>query len=134
MKTRYQYQLILDQATSLYQAEIEISQVLDALQAKAKEPGLKERIAQEAEENKRHCERLEGVVAVLSKTPDKLLENEILWKDFCNKVAAIIKRVAFKHADVGYKTAIIVALALGQNEVANMLKCSLSSGNLIFIK
>jgi hypothetical protein len=46
----------------------------------------------------------------------------------------MLKRIAFKHADFGYKTAIFVALALGQNEIASYLRCTLGHGNILFIK
>jgi hypothetical protein len=136
MKTSdYQYRLLLEQATTLYNSEKEISGIFDALKANTEEASLKRGITIEAQENKRHCTRLEGLLEVLARTPYKNEhQDEAAKQSFIHQFSLMLKRIAYKHADFGYKTAIFVALALGQNEIASFLKCSLGHGNIIFLK
>ena len=129
----YQFQLLLDQTTALYNSERELSGVFDALRTNANGAHLREGILLEAQENKKHCERLEGLINVLNRHPHKTCSNETSWKNFVDQFHSTLNRIVAKHTNFGYKTAIFVALALGQNEIANFLKC-LSDGSLITVK
>jgi ferritin-like metal-binding protein YciE len=136
MKTsEHQYQLLLEQATTLYNSEKELSGIFEALKANTDDASLMKGITLEAEENKRHCSRLEGLIEVLNRTPYKHgNHDEPAQQNFIQQFSMMLKRIAFKHADFGYKTAIFVALALGQNEIASYLRCTLGHGNILFIK
>jgi hypothetical protein len=134
MKTlETQFQLLLDQTSALYESQQKLSGIFEA-RAAACEPHLKNEFMLEAEENKKQCTKLEGLVNVLKRNPHKNCKTEASWKQFVNEFTATLKRIISKHASFGYQTAIFVALALGQNEIANFLKCCLSSGSVVFIK
>lgn len=131
----YQYQLLVERATTLYKSEKELSGIFDALKINTEDENLKQGITIEAEENKKHCERLEGLLEVLTKMPFRPgTHDDPAKQNFIQQFSTMLKRIAFKHAAFGYKTAIFVALALGQNEIATFLRCSLSHGNILFIK
>ena len=130
-----QYQLLLQQATSLYNVEKELSVIFDTLKANTDDSNLKQGITLEAEENKRHCTRLEGLLEVLNRTPySNDNRDEVAKNDFIRQFSLMLKRISFKHADFGYKTAIFVALALGRDEIANFLRCSMNQVNLALVK
>lgn len=132
--TEYQYQRLLEQATALYNSEKEISGIFDALRMNIDEPSLREQICREAAENRDHCTRLEGLLNILERDPLKNCDTESTWLSFVRQFSLTLKRIIAKHAEVGYKAAILAALALGQNEIADFLKCSLSTGNTILIR
>lgn len=58
----YQYQQLLEQTTTLYNSEKEIIGIIESLYVNADDSNLKEEISREAEESKRHCTRLEGLM------------------------------------------------------------------------
>jgi hypothetical protein len=132
MKTsNNQYQLLLEQATAMYNSEKKLSGMFKALTVNTDDANLKQEISLEAKENKRQCIRLEGLLEVLDRTPYKYEnQDEVAKQDFVQQFAMMLKRVAFKHAAFGYRTAIVLALALGQNEIASFLRCSMGHGNL----
>ncbi|MFZ6012891.1 MAG: hypothetical protein ACOYXT_21275 [Bacteroidota bacterium] len=134
-KSEYKYQLLLEQATTLYNSEKEISGIFDALKANTEDADLRKGISLEAEENKRHCNRLEGLLEVLNRTPYKNENHyEEAEESFIQQFSIMLKRIAVKHTNFGYKTAIFVALALGQTEIANFLKCCLGHGSYYTFK
>ncbi len=135
MKTmENQFQRLLDQTTALYNSEKEISGIFEALRINTSEAHVKQGIALEAEENKNHCTRLEGLLNVLNQKPYKNCTTESSWTNFVNQFSTTLKRILIKHSEFGYRTAIFAALALGQNEIANFLRCCLSSGSMMIIK
>lgn len=136
MKTlNHQYQALLDQATTLYNSEKELSSIFEARFNATDDANLKQRITLGAAEIKRQCIRLEGLLEILRRTPYKHEKhNEVATQHFSQQFSIMLKRIAFKHAAFGYKLAIFVALALGQNEIATFLRCSMGYENLLFIK
>lgn len=129
-----QFQLLLDQTTALYNSEKEVSGIFEALHGNTAEADLGKGIIPEAEENKKQCARLEGLLSVLERNPHQKCLNETSWNNFATQFSVVLKRIVIRHSIVGYRTAIFVALALGQNEIANFLKCCLSSGSIVMIK
>lgn len=129
-----QFQLLLDQTIALYNSEKEVSGIFEALRINTREPHLKKAITLEEEENKKYCTRLEGLLRVLSRHPHKNCTNKTSWKNFVNEFSATLQRIVLKHSEFGYRTAIFTALALGQNEIADFLKCCLSHGSVVVIK
>jgi hypothetical protein len=99
-------QLLLEQTCLLYNSEKEITGLFEALEVNISEAPLKEGIVREAEENKRQCARLEGLLSILRH----------------HTITNCMKRVVFKHSDFGYKAAIFAAIALGQNEIASLFQ------------
>ena len=123
MKTPcYEYQQLLHQAMIIYTSEKEVSGIFDALQINVDDPGLKEGIAHEAEENKTYCQRLEGIIALFDRSRFHNLTDECRTNDFVKDVSIMMKRIMRKHAGFGYHTAIQVAMGLGQNEIATLLR------------
>ena len=122
-----QFQQLLDQTTALYNTEKEVSGIFDALRINTIEAHLKQGIILEAEENKKQCARLEGLLNVLNRNRHKNCQNETSWRNFVSQFSTTLKRIILKHSDFGYRTAIFVALALGQNEIANLLRFSLGN-------
>lgn len=130
-----QYQLLADEATTLYNSEKEISGIFDALKINTDDTSLKQGINLEAKENKRHCTRLEGLLEVLNRNPYKYGNyDEASKQSFIQQFTIVLKRTALQHADFGYKTAVFVALAPGQNEIANLLRLNLGSGSHLLTK
>lgn len=121
------YNLLLEQTTSLYRSEKKIGDILSGLQAKTIEAAQKEGITREAEENKRHCVRLEGLLAVLNQAAYQSKAGEIEKANFVHQLSIMHKRIAAKHACFGYQTAILVAQDQGQNEVVSLLRNVLST-------
>lgn len=115
-------QLLLEQTTSLYNWEKQITQILSKLRSDTKENVLIEGLAVEAEENKKQCFRLEGLIAILTQRPPEKCNAEDQEINFFKQAAHTLKRMIIKHQGVGYRTAIFVALALGQNEAADLLR------------
>lgn len=126
----YQYQQLLRHATNLYNSEKEVSGIFEALRVNISDVTLKDAINREAEENYKHCARLEGLLEILNRNPQRSCASEDAWSNFTQQFSNTLKRIATKHAEFGYHTAIYAALALGQNEIATLLKCCLSSGSL----
>src|SRR5688572_17437841 len=112
------FQLLLEHISALHKSEKEMSGIFEAL-LNTSEAYLKEGIIREAQENKKHCIRLEGLLKVLQQNPCKNCQNETSWKVFINQFSSTLKRVVLRHASFGYKTAIMAAIAFGQNEIAN---------------
>jgi ferritin-like metal-binding protein YciE len=132
MKTaEFQYRQLLTHATALYNSERELSGIFGVLQANAENLTLQEELSREAEENKKHCTRLEGLLEVLNRNPHRTCHTEDAWNSFIKEFSITMRRIATKHVAFGYKAAIFAALALGQNEIAGLLKCCLANGNAI---
>lgn len=129
-----QYQHLLDQTIALYHSEKELSGIFEALRTNTTDAHLIKAISLEAEENKKQCERLEGLLSVLNCNPHKSCMTETSWQGFVIQFRTTLHRIVSKHTSFGYRTAIFVALALGQNEIADFLKYCLSSGSMIIIK
>lgn len=121
MRAANQLVLLQKKATELYNAEKELSCIFDVLQANTTEVSLKEGISREAEENKRHCARLEGLLVVMNRNPFTNAGDEISKEQFTRQFVTILRRIGFQHVDFGYRTAIYVASQLGQNEIADHL-------------
>jgi hypothetical protein len=121
-----QFQLLLDQTCALYESEREISGLFQALSLNTNEAHLKEGIIREAEENKRQCARLEGLIKILSENPINFGAPSLREK-FVKQFSAILKRVVLKHTEFGYRTAVYAAIALGQQEIANLFKGCLAN-------
>jgi ferritin-like metal-binding protein YciE len=128
------FRLLLEQTTALYAVEKEIARIIPTLQYSVTETALQEAITRESVENKNHCARLEGLLTVLDRAPFQAASNENLRKNFVQQFSTLLQRVAIRHAAFGYKAAIFVALALGQNEMATLLRLSASNGNLLLLK
>ena len=121
-----QYQLMVKQATDLYDDECEIIQIFDSLRVSTDDISVKKAIIREAEENRTHCTRLEGLIEVLSQYPPAKFNDDASWKDFTQLFSLTYKRIAFKHAEFGYQTAITTAEAIGETRTADLLRCSLA--------
>ncbi len=119
MKTsKNQFQQLLAEATALYHSEKEITAMLSLLHSGSLECTMKEWIAIEEEENKRHCERLEGFLVVLNQVGVKNSEN----KELLSELSFILKRVTSKHAGFGYKTGILPALGKMEVEMKTQVR------------
>lgn len=129
-----EFRQLLEQTSVLYHSEKEISGIFEALCINVDEDHLKAEIIQEAQENRRQCERLEGLISVLNRNPHKQCTTDTSWKNFASQFSTTLKRIVYKHTDFGYKAAIFAALALGQNEIANFLRCSANSAHVLLIK
>lgn len=135
MKTsENEFRQLLEQTSALYHSEKEISGIFEALCINVDETNLKAEIIHEAQENRRQCERLEGLISILNHNPHKKCTTDTSWRNFVSQFSIAFKRVILKHSDIGYKAAIIAALALGQNEIANFLRCSANSAHILMIK
>ena len=126
-------QLLLEQTCLLYNSEKEITGLFEALEVNVSEAPLKEGIVREAEENKRQCARLEGLLSLLR---HHTITNctPTAQENFVRQFSATLKRVVFKHSDFGYRAAIFAAIALGQNEIASLFRNALSKNNIMIMK
>lgn len=118
------FQQLREEATSLYNSEREISAIFAALSSGCVDVNLNERIAREAEENKRQCVRLEGFLAAAEQVAATKSEDQTVLCD----LTLMLRRIAIKHAHFGYETAIFVAGTKGQDDVANQLRQVLLNG------
>jgi len=126
MKTQTtNFQKLLEEATVLYKSEKSVTEILTSLGATpSADTGLNEGIAREAEENKRHCARLEGFLAVADQVAAANTEDQTMVCD----LSLMLKRIATKHARFGYETAIFLAGSKGEHELAKQLRHVLLSG------
>lgn len=135
MKTSEEhFQFLLEKTAAMYNSEKEVSGIFEALSVNAPEAHIKQGIIREAEENRRQCERLEGLLSVLQRNPHKNCLTHDSWENFVDQFSATLTRIALKHAEFGYQTAIFVALALGQVNMASLLKGSLSCSTVISVR
>lgn len=118
------FQQLREEATSLYNSEREISAIFAALSSGCVDVNLNERIAREAEENKRQCVRLEGFLAAADQVAATKSEDQTVLCD----LTLMLRRIAIKHAHFGYETAIFVAGTTGQDDVATQLRQVLLNG------
>ncbi|MEX1241079.1 MAG: hypothetical protein WEB30_15250 [Cyclobacteriaceae bacterium] len=125
MKTQdISFSQLREEAASLYNSEKEIAVILSSLYSSSSNHPLNERIAGEAEENRRHCERLEGFLAAADQIAAAKSDDQAVLCD----LTLMLKRIAIKHAHFGYKTAIFLAGTKGNHEVANQLRQVLLHG------
>jgi ferritin-like metal-binding protein YciE len=126
-------QLLLEQTCLLYNSEKEITGLFEALEVNITEAPLKEGIVREAEENKRQCARLEGLLSILR---HHTITNctSTAQENFIKQFSTALKRVVFKHSDFGYRAAIFAAITLGQNEIASLFRNALSNNSIVTVK
>jgi len=125
MKTqKNDFRKLLEEAALLYNSEKEITGILSSLYTTSADSDLNEGVAREAEENKTHCERLEGFLAVADQVATTKSEDQAVLCD----LSLMLKRIAIKHAHFGYETAIFLAGTKGQPEVADQLRQVLLNG------
>lgn len=118
------FQQLREKASSLYNSERAISEIFASLSSGCAELNLHERMAREAEENKRQCVRLEGFLAAADQVAATNSEDQTVLCD----LTIMLQRIAIKHAHFGYETAIFVAGTKGQHDVANQLRQVLLNG------
>ena len=114
------FQQLLEQTTSLYNYERKIAEILPSLHTVTSEPLAQEGLMREAEENKKQCERLEGLLTILNQTT-KSKTDAAINQDYLQQYSTMLKRVTLRHTNAGYKTAICIAMTVGQCEIADLL-------------
>lgn len=117
-RTNTRLQLLLEEVTGMYNAEKEIALILPILFSSSADDFLNEGIAREAEENKRQCARLEGIMTALARVCARRDKDENL----CNAFSVMVKRVSMKHARFGYHNTIFMAEARGELAIARQLR------------
>ena len=116
------FQKLLADATALLHSEREIAAMLKWLRTGTPAPCMEEWIGIEEEESKRHCERLEGFIVVLSQVHEKKYADQ----DLMRNLSILLKRITGKRTLFGHKTGVPAAIQKMQTELARQVDESLA--------
>jgi hypothetical protein len=111
---------LLKQITHIYTLEKLLGFSLAELQSANHHIRIRHGLAVETEENQRHCERLEALIAILKPLSTSVASEEDL--DACiGNTSDLLKRFTAKHLNTGYDTSILVAEVMGRTDILNTL-------------
>lgn len=111
---------LLKRITDVYSMERMLSFLLPELQSPNHHIRIRHGLALEAEENQRHCERLEALLAILKPLHSSIASEDDLAA-CVHDTADLLKRFTHKHRNTGYDTSILVAEVMGRTDILNTL-------------
>lgn len=116
---------MLARTASLYDSETRIALVFPMLSEAVNDTEVRRSLEREQQENRRRRLCLEGLLAVLKRAP--AFPGGATARTYLQDFSILLKRLAVRHSYMGYKTAIVVAMALGQVEMVILLRQAFGS-------
>lgn len=112
---------LLEEATAVYSTEKEIGGLFNVLLENETDLVLREGILLEAEENKKQCERLEGLLAAINSNLSNSNKDEGSRKIIAPQLALLFKRIVRKCINFEYKTTMLAAILAGNSKIITLL-------------
>jgi hypothetical protein len=121
---RKQIRKLLEKIMAVYSAERVVTFLMSDLNSESYDFRLRYDLLREAQENQRHCERLEELINTARTT----LDNDPIESELTNVMKQIFESLVSytrKHLSIGYDTSLLVAEVTGRDDIVEALKTSI---------
>ena len=115
---------LFEQVTTMYCTERMICSLLPDLNRECDDVRMRHALRMEAEENQRHCERLEGLINILQPIRASAVP-EVELLTIYRQAADMLRRFVIKHLNTGYDTSILLPEISGRTDILLALRSTM---------